>query len=516
MLIPGAGPALCHTAAISCNRSLNKMKGLLTGLLLSALILVQVNAVPNLKANPPAGLCRTKPTDLVFIIDSSRSVRPKEFEQVKVFVSKVIESLDIGPNATRVGLVNYASTVKNEFSLKTHRTKASLLRAVSQIEPLSSGTMTGLAILFATNVAFSETNGARVKLNDASKVAIIVTDGRPQDRVQDAANHAKQKGIEIFAIGVGKAEMNSLREIASEPLEDHLDYVESYSAIEKLSKKFQEALCVVDLCASGDHDCEQICISTPGSYKCDCKEGLTLNPDGRTCGTCSSGAVDLGFVIDGSKSVRPENFELVKKFINQIIDSLDIGDRQARVALVQYSSSVRTEFPLNKFKTKQSIKSAVKNMEYMERGTMTGLALQHLSEKIFVPSQGARESIPKVGIVFTDGRSQDYINDYAQRIKDKGIKMFAIGVGNALEEELRMIASDPVKDHYYYTADFKAMNQIADKLQVKICVEPKDPCACESLVEFQTKVEKIIKTLTSKLGAFGKKLAALENSLLVK
>lgn len=495
------------------------MMGLCTGLLLSALLLVQVNGVPKPKVKPgpqtPAGLCRTKPTDLVFIIDSSRSVRPSEFEQVKVFVSQVIESLSIGPNATRVGVVNYASTVNPEFTLSAHRNKAAVLRAVSQIKPLSSGTMTGLAINFATNIAFNEASGARVKSNAASKVAIIVTDGRPQDRVRDPATRAKQKGIEIFAIGVGRAELNSLREIASEPLEDHLDYVESYSAIEKLSKKFKEAFCVVDLCASGDHDCEQVCVSVPGSYKCACNEGFTLNPDGKTCGTCSSGAVDLGFVIDGSKSVRPENFQLVKKFINQIVDSLDIGDQQARVALVQYSSTVRTEFPLNKFNTKQSIKAAVKRMEYMERGTMTGLALQHLSEKVFVPSLGARDNIPKVGIVFTDGRSQDYINSFAEKIKNQGIKMFAIGVGNALEEELRIIASDPVKDHYHYTADFKTMNQIADKLQVKICAAPKDPCACESLVEFQRKVEKIIKTLTSKLGTFAKKLAALENRLLV-
>ncbi|XP_060703131.1 cartilage matrix protein [Hemiscyllium ocellatum] len=497
------------------------MTGLLSGLLLSALILVQVNGVPKVKPvrtgpQVSAGLCRSKPTDLVFIIDSSRSVRPSEFEQVKVFVSQVIESLDIGPNATRVGVVNYASTVKNEFALNAHRNKAGVLRAVSQIQPLSSGTMTGLAIQFATNIAFSESNGARVKADAASKVAIIVTDGRPQDRVREAATRAKQSGIEIFAIGVGRAEMSSLREIASEPLEDHLDYVESYSAIEKLSKKFQEAFCVVDLCASGDHDCEHICVSTPNSYKCACNEGFTLNPDGRTCGTCSSGGVDLAFVIDGSKSVRPENFQLVKKFINQVVDALDVGDQNARIALIQYSSSVRTEFPLNKFKTKQNIKTAVKKMEYMERGTMTGLALQHLAENIFVPSQGARENIPKVGIVFTDGRSQDYINDFAQKVKDQGIRMFAVGVGNALEEELRIIASDPVKDHYYYTADFKTMNKIADKLQVKICAAPaKDPCACESLVEFQTKVEKIIKTLTAKLGAFTKKLAALENRLLV-
>lgn len=61
-----------------------------------------------------AGLCKTRPTDIVFIIDSSRSVRPSEFEQVKVFLAKVIEGLDVGPNATRVGVVNYASRVKNE------------------------------------------------------------------------------------------------------------------------------------------------------------------------------------------------------------------------------------------------------------------------------------------------------------------------------------------------------------------------------------------------------------------
>lgn len=145
-----------------------------------------------------AGLCKTRPTDIVFIIDSSRSVRPSEFEQVKVFLAKVIEGLDVGPNATRVGVVNYASRVKNEVwalmslkqkinmllkvnitnktviqlqvSLKTHRTKAGLVKAVTKIEPLSTGTMTGLAIQFALNVAFSEGEGARVKSPDISKV----------------------------------------------------------------------------------------------------------------------------------------------------------------------------------------------------------------------------------------------------------------------------------------------------------------------------------------------------------
>lgn len=51
-----------------------------------------------------------------------------------------------------------------------------------------------------------------------------------------------------------------------------------------------------------------------------------------------------------------------------------------------------------------------------------------------------------------------------------GYKMYAVGVGNAVEDELRMIASEPVGEHYFYTADFKAMKEIGKKLQMKICV----------------------------------------------
>lgn len=60
-----------------------------------------------------------------------------------------------------------------------------------------------------------------------------------------------------------------------------------------------------------------------------------------TSPACSNAATDVVFLIDGSKSVRPENFELVKKWINQIIDKLDVSDSKAHVGLVQYSSSVK-------------------------------------------------------------------------------------------------------------------------------------------------------------------------------
>ena len=59
----------------------------------------------------------------------------------------------------------------------------------------------------------------------------------------------------------------------------------------------------------------------------------------------------------------------------------------------------------------------------MEKGTMTGLALKHMLENSFSEAEGARPAslnIPRVGLVFTDGRSQDDISEYAKKAKEAG------------------------------------------------------------------------------------------------
>lgn len=126
------------------------------------------------------------------------------------------------------------------------------------------------------------------------------------------------------------------------------------------------------------------------------------------------------FLIDGSKSVRPENFELVKKWIMTIVDKLDVSDKNTHVGVVQYSSAVKQEFPLALYNSKKGIKEAVKKIHYMERGTMTGQAINYILEKSFSTAHGARPGAAKVGIVLTDGRSQDYIGDAARKAKESG------------------------------------------------------------------------------------------------
>ncbi|KAL0598877.1 Matrilin-2 [Plecturocebus cupreus] len=191
----------------------------------------------------PESSCENKRADLVFIIDSSRSVNTHDYAKVKEFIMDILQFLDIGPDVTRVGLLQYGSTVKNEFSLKTFKRKSEVERAVKRMRHLSTGTMTGLAIQYALNIAFSEAEGARPLRENVPRVIMIVTDGRPQDSVAEVAAKARNTGILIFAIGVGQVDFNTLKAIGSEPHEDHVFLVANFSQIETLTSVFQKKLC---------------------------------------------------------------------------------------------------------------------------------------------------------------------------------------------------------------------------------------------------------------------------------
>ncbi|XP_064429316.1 matrilin-4 isoform X5 [Mirounga angustirostris] len=521
------------------------MRGLLCSPLPMLLFLLQPWETQLQFAGPR---CRSGPLDLVFVIDSSRSVRPFEFETMRQFLVGLLRGLDVGPDATRVGVIQYSSQVQSVFPLGAFSRREDMERAIRALVPLAQGTMTGLAIQYAMNVAFSVAEGARPPQARVPRIAVIVTDGRPQDRVAEVAAQARARGIEIYAVGVQRADVGSLRAMASPPLDEHVFLVESFDLIQEFGLQFQGRLCAIDHCSFGNHSCQHECVSTFAgprchcreghdllpdgksceardlcngvdhgcefqcvseglSYRCLCPEGQQLQADGKSCNRCREGHVDLVLLVDGSKSVRPQNFELAKRFVNQIVDFLDVSPEGTRVGLVQFSSRVRTEFPLGRYGTAAEVKQAVLAVEYMERGTMTGLALRHMVEHSFSEAQGARPralNVPRVGLVFTDGRSQDDISVWAARAKEEGIVMYAVGVGKAVEEELRQIASEPAELHVSYSPDFGTMTHLLENLRGSICPEEgigpgtelRSPCECESLVEFQGRTLGALERLT--------------------
>lgn len=91
---------------------------------------------------------------------------------------------------------------------------------------------------------------------------------------------------------------------------------------------------------------------------------------------CSVSAIaDLVFLVDGSWSVGRENFKHIRSFISSLAGAFDIGEDKTRVAVVQYSTDTRTEFPLTHYTRRGDLLQAINTLPYKGGNTMTGKVL---------------------------------------------------------------------------------------------------------------------------------------------
>uniref|UniRef100_A0A672RH76 Collagen type XII alpha 1 chain n=1 Tax=Sinocyclocheilus grahami TaxID=75366 RepID=A0A672RH76_SINGR len=185
---------------------------------------------------------------------------------------------------------------------------------------------------------------------------------------------------------------------------------------------------------------------------------------------CSVSAIaDLVFLVDGSWSVGRENFKFIRSFIGAMAGAFDIGEDKTRVAVVQYSSDTRTEFNLNQYYRRPDVLRAIKNLPYKGGNTMTGDAMDYLVKNTFTVAAGARKGFPKVAMIITDGKSQDPVGEYAERLRNIGVEIFVLGIKGADEDELKEIASTPHSKHIYNVPNFDMINQVQKELITQVC-----------------------------------------------
>ncbi|KAK7939543.1 hypothetical protein WMY93_002869 [Mugilogobius chulae] len=192
--------------------------------------------------------CKERPMELVFVIDSSESVGPENFEIIKDFVTRLVERTTVGRNATRIGLVLYSLDVHLEFNLARYMTKQEVKQAIRKILYMGEGTYTGTAIRKATQEAFySARSGVR-------KVAIVITDGQTDKRepvkLDIAVREAHAANIEMYALGIVNStdptQAEFLRElnlIASDPDSEHMYLIDDFNTLPALESQLVSQFC---------------------------------------------------------------------------------------------------------------------------------------------------------------------------------------------------------------------------------------------------------------------------------
>uniref|UniRef100_A0A8C4X6K5 Collagen alpha-1(XXI) chain n=1 Tax=Erpetoichthys calabaricus TaxID=27687 RepID=A0A8C4X6K5_ERPCA len=190
--------------------------------------------------------CRTAVNDLVFIVDGSWSVGFLNFDTAKKWLINVTNGFDVGTQFTDMAVVQYSDTPRLEIHLGQYKTRQELIDAIGGIKYLGGNTQTGRAIKFATDHVFPSSMRTSPARN---KIAVVLTDGKSQDDVVDAAVEARSQNIIMFAVGVGSEITKSeLVSIANKPSSAYVLFTEDYTTIEKIKEKMQQKLCEESVC----------------------------------------------------------------------------------------------------------------------------------------------------------------------------------------------------------------------------------------------------------------------------
>ncbi|XP_075127409.1 collagen alpha-4(VI) chain-like [Leptodactylus fuscus] len=405
------------------------------------------------KAVVPAVCSSAIVADIVFLIDESSSIGDVNFQLTRVFLHKVINALEIGLNRVRVGLVLYSDKPTLEFKLNTFNEKYEILDYITKLPYRGGIAHTGEALKFLRKELFSEENGGRAHLG-VQQIAVVMTNGQSADEFRKPASKLRKAGVEVFAVGFQNADMKDLKIIASYPPRKHVTNVESFLQLPNIELKLKKRLC------------NQII-----SYSFAVPQLVRTLKDGCT----DTEEADIYFLIDGSGSIYPEDFDDMKTFMIELMSMFQIGANRVHFGVVQYSSTPQIEFTISQYTNIKDLKPAILRIDQLGGGTNTGEALKSM-KALFAKAESERpHKVPQSLIIITDGQSQDQVAEAAADIRGSGINIFAIGVKEAVQEELVSIAGS--KDKTFFVDNFDSLNLIKNDLVRDLCT----PEACKEM-----------------------------------
>ncbi|XP_069136404.1 cartilage matrix protein-like isoform X2 [Argopecten irradians] len=396
---------------------------------------------------PPEPLCEASPTDIVFILDKSTSLRTMDnYMEELNFVTGVIDNLAIGSSYSQVSVITFSTESEFEFPLNRYNNKEELKAAVRRLPWSKGDTYTDKALKDMLDLAFSPNNGARPGV---AKIGVIVTDGASTDPYKTEAMAERihrLRNINMFAIGVGDAfNKDELAMIASKPASKHVFEVKDVQALSSITGLFTGRFC---------RPVTPRPKPTPAPIK-----------------DCRFRDLDVVFLLDKSTSLQTQtNFNKELVFVNDFLDEIDIDSGSAQVAVMTFSDDPKIEFQLNTYNSRFGVEQGLLGVKYTYGNTYTDRAIKTVVDEVLTTRNGARPGVMKVVIIITDGKSTDpySLADQTSRLHDMRTTVFAIGVGEAIDQaELSMMATE--SDNVFMVDDLNALQNIRIQLASRVC-----------------------------------------------
>lgn len=181
----------------------------------------------------------SKGSDIVFLLDGSDDSR-RRFSDIKDFVQRVVEDLNMNENKHRVAVVQYSNTAEMNFDLRRYSKEDDVLDAVKGLSHKGGYPHNiGAALEYVKANVFTSGSGSRL-LEGFPQVLILLSGGRAEDDIRVPVRALKEIGVIPIVVGTSDADTLELQTISHEP-----NYAVPISDYEELSTVTQDVMSLI-------------------------------------------------------------------------------------------------------------------------------------------------------------------------------------------------------------------------------------------------------------------------------
>ncbi|CAH3104604.1 unnamed protein product [Porites lobata] len=225
--------------------------------------------------------------------------------------------------------------------------------------------------------------------------------------------------------------------------------------------------------ANGGKNCDEL---GPANMTDSCNEQECPPP-------CIAG-LDIGIVLDKSRSINKENLERVIEFLADLVRKFNPAPDGDHFGLITFDKFTRLVFNFSdsEYYNLDSLEKKIES-EPTEKakgyGTRTDLALIMARDELFTQAGGDRQNSPNVMLLLTDGKpsglpenrnfavfSKNIVKDF----KKKEVHIVAVGIGHGINTNtLKLIAGK--NGAVFNVASFQKLQEEIDKIKSSVCSE---------------------------------------------
>lgn len=174
------------------------------------------------------------------------------------------------------------------------------------------------------------------------------------------------------------------------------------------------------------------------------------------------------FIVDAS--MPQGQFNRARQFATSFAKRFDVDSGNTRIGALTYSSSARPEFYLNQFTKQNVVLAGIDGFQRTGGQSNTAAGLRLARTNFFSQKNGDRPLANNIAVLLTSKPSLDKWDtlDEAQRLRNEGVQLYPVGLGQRDTTELESIASQPGPDNTFNIRSPNDMQQTPGKLLDRI------------------------------------------------